>query len=250
MMSKVLKNKFLAGSIIILCIWYVIHILIQSSIVPSPYAAFVALFRLLPKGILAHILVSLYRISVALLISLALGVPLGLWAGLNKKADSLFSPIVYILYPIPKVALLPIFMLLLGLGDSSKIVLVTSIIIFQVLLAARDGAKEISNELFLSVKSLGLNRKQIYAHLVFPAVLPKLLSSIRISMGISMSVLFFAETFATRFGIGYFIMNNWVMVNYIDMYAGILAMSIMGILLFAVVDAVESRLCRWLFVND
>lgn len=249
-MKKIIKNKVLSGSVLIICIWYIAHLLIQSSIVPSPYDAFIALFRLLPKGILAHIMVSLYRICIALLISLVLGVPLGLWAGLDRKADSLFSPIVYILYPIPKVALLPIFMLLLGLGDSSKIVLVTSIIIFQVLLAARDGAKEIPNELFLSVKSLGLSRKQIYAHLVIPAVLPKLLSSLRISMGISMSVLFFAETFATRYGIGYFIMNNWVMVNYVDMYAGILAMSIMGIFLFAIIDSIEGRICRWLFVND
>jgi len=242
------QNKILWGLFIMLCLWYLAHFTVQSSIVPSPHATVMAFFRLLGKDILIHIGVSLYRIVIAIAISVSIGVPLGLWLGLNAKADAYLSPVVYVLYPIPKAALLPIFMIFLGLGDPSKIALIVSIIIFQILIAARDGVKEIPNELFLSVRSLGLDERQTYLHLVMPAVLPKIISALRISTGISTSVLFFAENFATSYGIGYFIMNNWIMVNYVDMFAGILALSIMGILLFKAIDWLERRLCPWIFL--
>ena len=170
-----------------------------------------------------HIAVSLYRITLAVVIALITGVPLGLWMGLNRKADEFLSPVAYILYPIPKIAFLPVLMILFGLGNEPKIILIITIIIFPILLAARDGVREIPRELFFSVRSLGLNRRQTYLDLVLPAVLPKIISALRISIGISISVLFFAENFATAYGIGYFIMNSWAMVSYVEMFAGILA---------------------------
>lgn len=245
-----MKHKMLWGSFLVVCFWYLMHFVTKSNIVPSPHAAAAALVHLLGKGILLHLAASLYRVCIALGISILAGVPIGLWLGMSKKADAVLSPVVYILYPIPKAALLPVFMIFLGLGDRSKIVLIIAVIIFQILIAARDGVKEISNELFLSVQSLGLNRYQTYEHLILPAVLPKIVSALRISIGISISVLFFAENFATSYGIGYFIMNNWIMVNYVDMFAGILALSIMGILLFKGLDFLERRLCPWVFLRE
>lgn len=242
------QNKILWGLFMVLCFWYLMHFTVQSNIIPSPHATAMAFFRLLGKDIMLHIWMSLYRIIVAIAISIVVGVPMGLWLGLKANADAFLSSVVYILYPIPKAALLPVFMIILGLGDPSKIALIVSIIIFQILIAARDGVKEIPNELFLSVRSLGLDERQTYLHLVIPAVLPKIISALRISTGISISVLFFAENFATSYGIGYFIMNNWIMVNYVDMFAGILALSIMGILLFKVIDWLERRLCPWIFL--
>ena len=248
-MKDKLGYRLVQGSLIVIAVWYLLHFAAGSGIIPSPHAAIAAFFRLLGEGIVLHMAVSFYRICMALLFSIIIGVPLGLWLGMSKKADAALSPAVYITYPIPKAALLPVFMILLGLGDKSKIVLIISVIVFQILIAARDGVKEITTDLLLSVRSLGLNKCQIYRHLILPAVLPKILSAIRISIGISISVLFFAETFATSYGIGYFIMNNWIMVNYVDMFAGILALSIMGILLFLGLDWLEQKLCPWVFLN-
>jgi NitT/TauT family transport system permease protein len=242
-------HKLLQGSLIVVAVWYLMHFAAGSKIIPSPHAAIAAFFRLLNEGILLHMAVSLYRICIALLCSALIGVPMGLWLGMNKKADALLSPAVYIMYPIPKAALLPVFMILLGLGDRSKIVLIVAVIVFQILIAARDGVKEITGDLLMSVRSLGLNHFQIYRHLIVPAALPRILSAMRISIGISISVLFFAETFATSYGIGYFIMNNWIMVNYVDMFAGILALSTMGILLFQGLDWLERKICPWVFIN-
>lgn len=113
-------------------------------------------------------------------------------------------------------------------------------------MAVRDGVKEIPQELFDSVASLGLDRRQIYADLVFPSVLPKILSALRVSIGVSIATLFFSENFATTYGIGYYIMNCWVMVDYVAMFAGILAKSIMGTVIFKLVDVAERKLCPWM----
>ena len=250
LVKRMLHSKTLTGSLIVLLFWYALHLTLNSAIIPSPYAAFVEFFKLLQGDLLLHILVSLYRIIAAVLISLAIGLPLGLWAGLSRRADRFISPVAYILYPIPKIAFLPVFMILFGLGDTSKIILIIAVIVFQIMLAARDGVKEIPGELFHSVKSLGLSRAQTYINLVLPAVLPKTISALRISTGISISVLFFAENFATAYGIGHYIMNSWTMADYTGLFAGILALSIMGIAVFKLIDLLEKKLCPWVFIHQ
>lgn len=247
---RTLKNiacsKTLFGACIVLILWYLLHLFVRSGIIPGPFETIVTFGKLMTGTLSLHIIVSVFRITAAMAISMGIGVPLGLWLGLSKRADSVISPVAYILYPIPKVAFLPLFMVLFGLGNSSKIILIISIIVFQIILTVRDGVKEIPLELHYSVKSLGLSRWQIYTNLVFPAVLPKIISALRVSIGVSIATLFFSENFATTYGIGYFIMNCWVMVDYVQMFAGILAMSIMGIFIFKVIDLMERKLCPWI----
>ncbi|MFZ5353079.1 MAG: ABC transporter permease [Bacillota bacterium] len=234
-----------AASVLIL-FWYLLHFLLQSGIIPSPYDTFMNFISIFPEKLFLHLLYSLWRVAAAVGISLLLGVSFGLWLGLKDKADKFFSPIVYLLYPIPKIAFLPVFMIFFGLGDLSKIILITAIIIFQIIVTARDSVKELTKELFYSAKSLGMNTKQIYLHVIIPAVLPKILTALRISVGTSIAVLFLGENFATTYGIGYFIMNSWTMVNYVEMFSGIIALSLMGMLLFKLIDLVEDRLCLWI----
>lgn len=243
------RSRSLAGLVMILILWQLLHLGVSSRIMPGPLETTLAFFRLLSEGLLLHIGISFYRIAAAMAVAMFLGVPLGLWMGLSKRADWILSPMTYILYPIPKVAFLPLFMVLFGLGDASKIILIIAIIVFPIILAVRDGVKEIPEELHYSVRSLGLNQRQIYTELVLPAVLPKILSALRVSIGVSIATLFFSENFATTYGIGYFIMNAWIMADYVGMFAGILAMSLMGILIFKGVDLLEKRLCPWLLVT-
>lgn len=245
MLTKIRSNKTLFGSCIILFIWYVLHIIVKSNIIPGPYETMITFGKLMTRDLSLHIVVSIFRITVAMVISLGIGVPLGLWMGFSERADAILSPIAYILYPIPKVAFLPLFMILFGLGNSSKIILIVVVVVFQIILTVRDGVKEIPLELHYSVKTLGLSRWQMYKNLVFPAVLPKIISAMRVSVGVSIATLFFSENYATTYGIGYFIMNCWIMVDYVQMFAGIMAMSIMGILIFEVIDLMERKLCPW-----
>jgi NitT/TauT family transport system permease protein len=249
-LTKIVKNKTLLGSFIVLLMWQALHMLINSRVVPAPTETIIMFLKLLRGDLLLHVGVSFYRIIVSVVISLLIGVPIGLWIGLNKIAHAMFSPAVYILYPIPKIAFLPVFMILLGLGDGSKLVLIITIIVFPILLAARDGVKEISSQLFDSVKSLGLSKALIFTNLVIPAVIPKIISALRISIGISISALFFSENFATTYGLGYFIMNTWTVVRYVEMFAGIFALSLMGLIIFKLIDFMERKLCPWIYINE
>ncbi len=244
--KKLIMNKTLYGMAMVLLFWYLMYILIDSPAIPSPLKAFINFIEIFPKVLSKHLIVSLGRIGAAIGISLLLGSILGIFIGMSKKAEELISPVVYILYPLPKIAFLPILMILFGLGNTPKIMLIIFIIIFQFILAARDGIKEIPKELFYSINSLALTKRQVYWHMVVPSVFPKVITALRNSIGVSIAVLFFAENFATTYGIGYFIMNSWAMVNYVEMFSGIIALSLFGLILFKLIDFLEEKLCPWI----
>jgi len=235
----------LYGMLAIFLFWYIMHIAVGSAAIPAPHTSILHFFRIFPGELSRHLLVSLGRISVALVVSLVLGGAIGLWMGFSEQADRWLSPVVYLLYPLPKIAFLPVLMILFGLGETSKIVLIIIIIIFQILVAARDGVREIPKELYFSVLSLGIDRGGLYRHLILPATLPKIMTALRICVGVSISILFFGENYATTYGIGYFIMNSWLMADYVEMFSGILALSLMGFLLFKGIDLLEARWCKW-----
>jgi NitT/TauT family transport system permease protein len=225
--------------------WELIARLVATPSLPPASAVLARLPELFAGGLAWHLLASLARVTAALLIGLALGLPLGLAMGLRRRLDRFAAPVVWLLYPIPKIALLPIFFLFLGLGESAKIALIATIVVFPIIIAARDGVRSISDELFLSARSLDLGRRQWYRHLILPAILPQLFSALRISVGIAVSVLFFAENFATELGLGCFIMNSWSIMHYAELYAGILVLALMGLGLFRLIEALEGRLCAW-----
>lgn len=244
-----MKHKglgFAAAVVTLLLIWQAGSLALDKSFLPTPWVSFKALFSVLADGsVWADLAVSAFRIVTSLLISLLVGVPLGLWTGVNKIADKLFSPMLYLLYPLPKVVFLPIIVVLLGLGNLPKIVLISLVIVFQIMVTTRDSAKSIPNASLLSIQSLNADKKQIYRHLILPYCLPSVYSALRISIGIAVAILFFAETFASTDGLGYFIMDSMQRRSYDLMYAGIIAMACLGILLYKMIDWLENITCRW-----
>lgn len=243
-------NKYLAKIfpfVFIHIIWYFLSYYVGVNLIPRPDMVWLHLGVLLFNGtIFLHAGFSLIRIAVAIGFALVIGVPLGVMAGANKKMDKWFSPIVYLLYPIPKIAFLPVFIVLFGLGDLSKIMLLFTVLVFQLILAARDGMKQIPIEYHRVVNVLELSKKDKLLKLYLPSVLPSLFNSLRIGIGISLAVLFFCENYATTYGIGYYIMSNWMMVNYVGMFAGILALSLLAAGLITCVDLLEMKYCKWL----
>lgn len=242
-------RKTLYGLFIVTLLWCILYFAVDSAAIPSPYKTLINFVKIFPGTLSRHLFVSLGRILWAISLSLIIGTALGIFIGVNSWAEELISPIIYILYPLPKIAFLPILMILFGLGNTPKILLIVFIIVFQFILASRDGVKEIPKELIYSVNSLGLSKLQFYRHLIIPALLPKIITSLRNSIGISISVLFFSENFATTYGIGYFIMNSFAMVNYVEMFSGIMALSLLGLILFKLIDILEMKLCPWIKIS-
>lgn len=214
-------------------------------IVPSPYAVFLNIVEIFAAKMSIHVLYSLGRIIAGILVSVLIGVPLGFLMGYFSRIDRLLSPMVYFTYPIPKLALLPVVMLLFGLGELSKLMMIVLIIVFQVVITSRDAVKSIPAETFHSLQSLGASKRQTFTEVILPASLPEVLTATRLALGTAVSILFFTETFGTEYGMGYFIMDAWMRVNYLDMYAGIVILSFMGFLIFSIIDAAETYLCAW-----
>jgi len=228
-----------------IALWEIFALIINQPIVPHPYTVFINIVKIFEPQIKIHLLYSLGRITTGIAVSVLIGVPLGYLMGYYPKLDKILSPLVYFTYPIPKLALLPVVMLLFGLGEISKLIMIIMIIVFQIIITARDAVRDIPEETFRSLRSLGASRIQKLTEVMIPASLPELLTSIRIALGTAVSILFFTETFGTEYGMGYFIMDAWMRVNYLEMYAGIVTLSLMGFIIFAFIDFLESIICGW-----
>lgn len=245
-----MKNKrsyisFVYGLIVILILWKLLSLILNLPIVPSPETVFYVLRDIFLSKILVHAAYSIRRVFAGIILSTVLGMPLGLLMGYYRWWDRLLSPVIYFIYPIPKIALLPVVMLLFGLGEVSKVIMIMLIVSSQVIVSSRDAVIKIPRETYYSLYSLGAKPYQIFKKVIIPAVLPELITSIRVALGTAISILFFTETFGTEYGMGYFIMDSWMRVNYPEMYSGIIVLSIMGFGLFALVDFLEKRLCPW-----
>jgi NitT/TauT family transport system permease protein len=235
---------YLASIVVILLFWQVAAVLIDSPALPTPIATFPMLVKFAPQ-LAPDFLVSLYRVLISMIIGTVLAMPLGLAIGRSPRLDTLFAPLLYILYPIPKIVLLPVLLVLLGLADAPKIVLIALTIFFQVSVTVRDAAKAVPEGAVLSIRSLGASRVDVFTHVVVPASLPELFTALRISSGTAVAILFFAEAIAGSTGLGYFIVDSWAMINYPRMFAGIIAMAVLGVVLYECFDLLERRLTRW-----
>ncbi|MDD3269074.1 MAG: ABC transporter permease [Syntrophomonadaceae bacterium] len=230
---------------IVIVFWQLAAMIVKLPIVPSPWAVFINIIAIFASKIQIHVLYSLGRIMEGIAIAILIGVPLGFLMGYFYRMDRILSPLVYFTYPVPKIALLPVVMLLFGLGEASKLIMIVLIVIFQIIISSRDAVKAIPDETFRSLKSLGASKIQIFNEIILPASLGEVLTSTRLALGTAVSILFFTETFGTEYGMGYFIMDSWMRVNYLDMYAGIIILSLMGFCIFMLIDIIENLLCSW-----
>ena len=233
----------------LLLIWQLASLLIDRPVLPPPGQVLRAFVLALPQDLGRHLLVSTWRVVASIVVAVVAAVPPGLALGLSPSVDRLATPLIYILYPIPKIVFLPIILLLLGIGNVSKVFIIGLILFFQILVVVRDEAANLRPELIASVRSLGAGRRAIFRFVYLPACLPAVLTSLRVSIGTAIAVLFFAESFATTSGLGYYIIvETWGRLAYPEMYAGVVAMSLLGLALYAVVNRLERSLCPWLSV--
>ena len=224
--------------------WQAVSALIGSPALPGPQPAIGAFLRLLPE-LWPETLVSLARVVGAMAIGTVLAVPLGLAVGRSRKADAVMGPILFLTYPVPKVVFLPVLLVLLGLESAPKVALIAIVIFFQILVTTRDAAKAVSQGAVLSVRSLGGGRLDIARHVVFPAALPEIFTALRIGTGTAIAVLFVAESIAGASGLGFFIVDAWGLIDYPRMFAGILAMALLGVVLYEALDMLELWATRW-----
>jgi ABC-type nitrate/sulfonate/bicarbonate transport system permease component len=238
-------KSVVASLLALLFLWAVASVVLNSYLLPPPWIVLNIFFIDLFRGLGWHILVSTERIAISLILATLIGMPLGFLLGQYRKLDKFLYPLIYTTYTIPKIALLPIIILFLGIGDVSKIFLITLILFFQVLVIVRDASKNIPAQLILSLRSIGASQLQLLRYAYFPACLPATLTSLKLNIAIAIAVLYLAESFATAAGLGFYIMDAWQQLSYDKMYAGVLAMSLLGAVAFVVLAVAEMKFCRW-----
>ena len=233
------------GSVAVIVLWWLCALAVCSPALPTPFATWPALVENMPK-MLPELGLSTARLLIGLLIGAVLGVPAGLLLGRSKHADTIFGPILYILYPFPKIVLLPVLFILFGLGGQTKIILIAIVVFFQLIVTMRDAAKNVPQGAIVSMRSLGASKWQIFVHTIVPATIPDLFTGLRVTCGVSVAILFIAESMAgSSGGLGYFIMHAYGLLEYEQMFAGMVLFAVLGVVLYEIFDIVEHRLTKW-----
>jgi ABC-type nitrate/sulfonate/bicarbonate transport system permease component len=241
---------FLIGTLMLLVLWQVAALLVNRPILPSPLTVVPLFVRDIGGELGLHFLASTARVLAAIALATMFATPLGLILGQSKMLDRLCGPLIAIIYPIPKIIFLPVIYVLIGISDFSKILLIAIIIFFQILVVVRDEAAGLRAELILSVKSLGAGRRALFRYVYLPASLPAVLTALRVSVGTAIAVLFIAEQSLTNYGLGYYIViETYQVLRYPQMYTGIMAMGLLGLALYLVIQAIERRFCKHRFVS-
>jgi NitT/TauT family transport system permease protein len=244
------RRDLLLGALVILVVWWLAALAVHEPVLPTPDKVFVTLIHELGGSLPSHFLASLWRVAASTALSILLAAPAGVILGQSKRLNRLFAPLIYLLYPIPKVVLVPVVLLFLGIGDLPKITIIFLILFFQILVLVRDQAAALRPELIQSVRSLGAGRRALFRYVYLPASLPAILTALRQSVGTAVAVLYVAELFATQKGLGYYIfLNGSTLLNYKAMYAGVAAMSLLGLGLYFSVDLLEKKLCSWQYAT-
>ena len=246
MKRKLKFSDAVLGLLMFLFFWQALAWVVRRPIMPSPVVVLPLFFTSIFGELGLHLLASTGRVLAAIGVAVITAVPVGLGLGQVPKLDRIFSPLIAIVYPIPKIVFLPVIYVLMGITDLSKIFLIALIIFFQILVVVRDEAANLHPELILSVRSLGAGRRALFRYVYFPASLPAVLTALRVSTATAIAVLFIAEQSLTTYGLGYFIVvETYQVLRYPQMYTGILAMSLLGLSLYFIFNNLEIRIYRY-----
>ena len=176
------RLDYVWGILVLIGLWQIGSWLGGPNAIASPYSTLVTLFgEAETPRFWRNVGASSFRIMAALCISFVVAVPLGLFLGSSRRADRIARPLIYLTYPVPKIVFLPLALLIFGLGDLSKIMMLALILFFQLLITTRDAARGVNRSAKHSLLSLGGNRLDLFIHVIWPATLPAIFTALRIA---------------------------------------------------------------------
>ena len=213
---------------------------------PSPLAVVNALYDLAASGKLGiHIGQSLYRIGLGWLIGTTAGLAIGLAMGVFSVARAIGIPVTAALFPIPKIALLPLFILWFGIGESSKVATIALGVFFPTVISAYSAVDNVPRNLIRMGQSFGVPAASIVAKIILPGAMPGILAGFRISSSIALILVVAAEMIGAEYGIGAFILAAGNLMQTDQLVAGVVVLSILGLAISVVLGRIERRVLRW-----
>lgn len=220
--------------------------LISPLFLPAPSRILLAVWHLFQTGELqSSLMASLYRIFFGFLLGSSLGLIIGLITGTSSLIDKIGTPIIQMIYPIPKIALLPLFILWLGIGELSKVTIIALGVFFPIVMNTYSGVKNVDPLLIKVAVSFDATKSRILRTVVFPSALPTIFAGFKLAAGTSLLLLVAAEMVAASEGIGALILHYGDLMLTDKLMAGVLVLSILGLLFQLLIQFIEKRIVHW-----
>ena len=210
------------------------------SSITSDFIAF-----LLSGELVTNTLMTLERVLIGLAIGGIPGVAIGLLVGVNRIARAIIEPIVALLYPIPKIAVLPLILLIFGIGESSKYAIVAIGVLFIMLINTAAGVEQIESIYLDVARSFQIRRRSFYWRVLLPGAMTNVFAGLRLSIGIAIVLAVAAEFTAAKSGLGFQIWNAWQTLQVERMYVALVMVSLLGYALTLSAAGIESIVVPW-----
>ena len=230
----------------LLAVWQLASLALHNDSFPTALEA----LRVIPsilgdKESLVNFAASLRRMVIGFGVAVAFSIPLGLLMGRSRTVASFFNPLLMVIYPVPKAALMPIIMLWLGVGDVAKTLVIFLGVSLPVIYHSFEGAKAVEEKMLWSGAAMGLSAAQRMIRIVLPAALPEILTGCRTGLVLALITMITSEMIARQSGAGNILFNALDMGQYDTVFAMIIIVGAMGIGLDALFERIRARLVRW-----
>jgi ABC-type nitrate/sulfonate/bicarbonate transport system permease component len=238
----------LASPVVLLVVW---EVLVRTGVLdarffPAPTKIYETFVALIADGTLwENTWASLQRLFFGFLLG---GIPallLGIAMGLNRPLRAFIEPLVATTYPVPKSAIFPLILLIFGLGEASKVVMVAIGVFYPVLINSCTGVLEI-NKIYLDVgHNFRASRWQVFRMIAFPGAVPHIMGGVKLGVGMGLILIAIAEMIGAKSGLGYLIWNAWEILSVETMYVGLIVIAMLGFLFSMILNEVERVLIPW-----
>ncbi len=230
----------------LLALWQCAALVLKNDSFPTALEAIRAVPAILgDKESLINILASLRRMAIGFAVAVAVAIPLGLMMGRSRAVASFFNPLLMVIYPVPKAALMPIIMLWLGVGDVAKTLVIFLGVSLPVIYHSFEGARAVEEKMLWSGAAMGLSAASRMTRIVLPAALPEILTGCRTGLVLALITMITSEMIARQSGAGNILFNALDMGQYDTVFAMIIIVGAMGIFLDAAFERIRARLVKW-----
>jgi NitT/TauT family transport system permease protein len=257
---KVIKNRVeflerkippyasVLGITVLILIWELVCRLniVPPLFLPAPTAIVTAAWEMIGNGeLFKNLGASLYRIGGGYVIGAAFGIIIGLILGFSKWADAIITPIVYSIYPIPKIALLPLIILWFGIGELPKVTIIGLGVFFPVLINTFSGVKSVDPILIKAAVTFGSSHFNVIRKVILPGALPTIFAGLKLAAGTALLLLVSAEMIAAQYGIGAMVLHYGNLMITTKLMVGVLLLSFLGLLFNRGLQWLEQKLIPW-----
>jgi NitT/TauT family transport system permease protein len=219
---------------------------ISALTLPRPSDVLITFQELYDTGLLwKHLVPSLTRLSVGSALGISIGTTVGILVGLSSYIRSGLVPLVAALFPIPKIALLPLFVIWFGIDEASKYALIAFGTFTPTVVATYGAVDNVDRTLIRMGQSFGLSWLSIVRKIVLPGAMPGILSGLRISLAIGIILLVAAEMLGAEHGIGAYILEAGSLYDLERLFAGVVILSLLGVMMSSIISMIERRLLSW-----